>query len=682
MKKLFSFAVAALCVTTMFAKQYCQEALTAGTNTIYLTCEKLSEGNYQFIVEGENLVGFGGSFIWYTEGGERKGKNIKDLTPSEKTSTKIVVPVVSEADPEIYTPFYVMMPGEVNFGYVNDAEWGSCVKADVTGVSLDKTTAELPLNKTLNLKATVAPSNAGNKNVTWTSSEPTVATVADGVVTPVAKGTTTITVTTEEGSFTATCAVTVIDATADKPTAAPTVPTYPANQVKAIYSETYNAVCNFQDWGGGTQYTQDTYGKKFVTFDRGYLGLTFAELNCATMETLHADVWVADDCSMRFVPILHLPDNTANYPEWGVTVNLEGGKWNSIEIALNEGDWANHKDWMKVYQLKIDNVPNRTFWVNNIYFFTSLDEDTEKPVMGTATLVEGSATQTSVVLNVTATDNRGVVLYLLKNGEDEIGKFSPTDGKITVNNLPAGTTLTLSVYAIDGADNVSDNAATVSVTTLAFPEFAAAPDFTNKEVLAIYADGIELAVAHDFKLDNFGGAPYTLVSENGQNYIFYNMKSHNGTSWGDNNDGANAIVGKDAYKGTKGGVNVSAMDYLHVDIWTDAACPSFELFVNDTKLGGQELSAGWNSMNFPLSAYPVAPELNWGLDNVNWMKFVGFNDPKSVAIDNVYFWKNKGGETAIDAAEVALVVRKTIENGQVVIIRDGVRYNVMGNVIR
>ena len=82
----------------------------------------------------------------------------------------------------------------------------------VTGVSLDKTTLTLAVNDTGKLTATVTPDNATNKNVTWKSSNTSVATVsADGTVTAKNAGTATITVTTADGGKTATCTVTVVD---------------------------------------------------------------------------------------------------------------------------------------------------------------------------------------------------------------------------------------------------------------------------------------------------------------------------------------------------------------------------------------------------------------------------------------------------------------------------------------
>ena len=80
---------------------------------------------------------------------------------------------------------------------------------NVESVRLDKTSITLTEGDSETLTATVYPDNATNKNVSWKSSDESVATVSNGVVTALKAGTVTITVTTEDGSKTATCQVTV-----------------------------------------------------------------------------------------------------------------------------------------------------------------------------------------------------------------------------------------------------------------------------------------------------------------------------------------------------------------------------------------------------------------------------------------------------------------------------------------
>ena len=81
----------------------------------------------------------------------------------------------------------------------------------VTGVTLDKSTLILEAGDDATLTATVAPDDANDKTVAWTSSDESVATVSDaGKVTAVAAGSATITVKTTDGDHTATCAVTVL----------------------------------------------------------------------------------------------------------------------------------------------------------------------------------------------------------------------------------------------------------------------------------------------------------------------------------------------------------------------------------------------------------------------------------------------------------------------------------------
>ena len=79
----------------------------------------------------------------------------------------------------------------------------------VTGVSLNVTNATLTVGETLVLTATVLPSNATNKNLTWSSSKETVATVIDGKIHALTIGSATITVKTEYGKFSSTCNVIV-----------------------------------------------------------------------------------------------------------------------------------------------------------------------------------------------------------------------------------------------------------------------------------------------------------------------------------------------------------------------------------------------------------------------------------------------------------------------------------------
>ena len=84
--------------------------------------------------------------------------------------------------------------------------------AAVTGVKLDKETLTVARRATAQLTATVIPANAENTKVTWSTSNSKVATVdRNGLVTGVAEGEATITVTTKDGGFKAECKVTVTD---------------------------------------------------------------------------------------------------------------------------------------------------------------------------------------------------------------------------------------------------------------------------------------------------------------------------------------------------------------------------------------------------------------------------------------------------------------------------------------
>ena len=81
----------------------------------------------------------------------------------------------------------------------------------VTEITLNKTSATLTEGDEITLTATVKPDDATNKNFTWSSSDPSVASVADGKVKALKAGTTTISAVTEDGNKTATCDITVVE---------------------------------------------------------------------------------------------------------------------------------------------------------------------------------------------------------------------------------------------------------------------------------------------------------------------------------------------------------------------------------------------------------------------------------------------------------------------------------------
>ncbi len=82
-------------------------------------------------------------------------------------------------------------------------------RTGVTGVTLDRTELALKDGASAQLAATITPSNANNKALIWESSDSSVVTVSDGLVTAVAPGDAMITVTTEDGGFSAQCQVRV-----------------------------------------------------------------------------------------------------------------------------------------------------------------------------------------------------------------------------------------------------------------------------------------------------------------------------------------------------------------------------------------------------------------------------------------------------------------------------------------
>ena len=442
------------------------------------------------------------------------------------------------------------------------------------------------------------------------------------------------------------------------PSAAAAAPTWPAAQVKAIYSATYNANCNFQDWGSGTAYTQEDYGKKLVLSNGGYFGLDGFALNCLSMEKLHVDIWIADDAALRLVPI-YGGAGLATDDTHGKMVNLTGGQWNSIDLTLAT-DFAG-LNLASIYQFKIDNAANLTFWMDNLYFYREAAvEDTEVPTNVTAS--EATQGYFSVVLAVSAEDNMGVVNYSVMNGEEEVATGAGASGatvNITVAGLQANAEYNFSVVAKDDAGNAAE-AVAVTAHTLVAPAPAEAPTYAADKVIAIQTD-VYTNIAYG--IQGWYAEPAVSTGLLGASSVAFCLVPN--------------ITPSSCFGFAFAATDISKYDALEMDVYATAEGAVLDI---------QVIGVGAASTPFNLTAgqwnHIVLDIHDNGKTNCEQIGFYNCNNLIGTCfIQNVLFVDNAPG-TGIDQIDAASKAVKMIENGQLVIIKNGVRYNVAGQVIR
>ena len=181
-----------------------------GTETVYVTYPADFDQN---IVEYCALVNADGTVNW----GYYAGSDYEySVTENEDGSHTIALPAAFLMEKGLY----IAAENDNSNDYFNcfyfkegdNTPPSTGDDAKVTGVKLDQNTLTVERGKTAQLTATVEPATANNQNVTWQSSSMKVATVSrKGVVTALSEGTTTVTVTTADGGYTAQCTVTVTD---------------------------------------------------------------------------------------------------------------------------------------------------------------------------------------------------------------------------------------------------------------------------------------------------------------------------------------------------------------------------------------------------------------------------------------------------------------------------------------
>ncbi|PKQ61852.1 hypothetical protein BZG02_14600 [Labilibaculum filiforme] len=350
--------------------------ISEGISAGYSASDYVVSSNNADKVDFSNLVAYDASKgIYYTEVSFKSGEVIYPGGQSEsKREAQVRIRLPYEASASAWDvsndwsatgvnsslkevsniPLYV--DGALVFGN----EPGPVVPVDVTGVAVSSNTLTINKGKTSKLVATVQPSNASNKEVTWTSSNEAIATVSnEGVVTAIKEGSATITVTTKDGSFKAVCEVTVTDVVVPTYTLTTSVignGTISVSPDKLKYDEGSEVVLTAIPESGYvfTKWSGDASGStKSITITIGK--------NTSVEATFEESTTPGD------VTIISLPFKFSGTGEyfWETTEDIASiNSWSDDKVEVNGVDYTNR--WSNQLPAKVDGK-------YKIHFVSSVD---------------------------------------------------------------------------------------------------------------------------------------------------------------------------------------------------------------------------------------------------------------------------------------------------------------------
>lgn len=481
------------------------QRLEQGENVVYINGTYSDDQYTLTIVASKPMQGLGGSFWAPSTGNADVRTNQETINAFSRkysaTSTRAF---------QLYTPLYVLMPGQVTFdnvtiNWTEDLGTGEdCDLALTSNASLNFDLADAE-----NLTSQIAYTTSSTGAVTYKSGNNAVATVSEtGLITAVGVGTTTITVT-QASDATYKKGKAVINVTVENsnfgPATAPTAPTREAEKVLAIYTDRYGLAIN-------STYKTDNWGSTVMTEER-LIGTTdhvriyqmtggvivwgenngtnnairgldgkryesYTGLNAAQMEYLHVDIWC--DHERNFTSIVN--DNSRGAQ--GLTTP---NGWKSYDVPLTG---INHDETgvENVRWLKFDGfVANDVVAIANVYFYTTQD------LNQAAVLTTFSATPNSQLTKVGAGNNISL------NVKDQLSRdineatitytISPEDAGSIENNIytpsKAGWA-TITAHA--SYDEVNLDAASFRVLAHAGDNLVKSNSLPNSKVIAQVAE--------------------------------------------------------------------------------------------------------------------------------------------------------------------------------------------------
>lgn len=473
--------------------------------------------------------------------------------------------------------------------------------------------------------------------------------------------------------------------TSEPTTAAPTPAARDAKWYRSLYSDTYTSCLThgfaLSNWGsiageekviGENHYllydaskgTNVIWGNNSddansIVAQEAYRG-SGTGVDASSMEYMHVDIW--SKVAINGVKVLVNDDHLR-------TINLTDEGWQSFDIELANPvqavNLANIR-WFKIVDITGDDKGNIAF--DNIYFWREpVIGDLTAPTDVTPSFVESDLR--TITLSVTATEDNDDISYSVKLGGEQVAVGSGKSGvahTITVSGLEAGTDYEFQVIAKDAAGNAADPV-NVSGSTKALPASAPAPVEAAENVKSLYSDAYTPVVTVANYREWWWQSPSVtpLVIGETDNVLYYDQNYTAGASFGWAWSADNKADIEDCKK-------------LHLSIYpfkegTIEVYPVVAPEADFHKTSGTLEANKWNDIVLDYTENTFAP--------FNQLGFVNFTNLGSYFVDNVYFFK-EGTTTAIDNTVEAVKVQKMIENGQLIIIKNGIRYNVAGQMVK
>ena len=340
------------------------------------------------------------------------------------------------------------------------------------------------------------------------------------------------------------------------PNSPATTPQNKEVDVISIYSDSFTNVPNtnfYANWNQKTNVSEVSIdGNKILKYtDFNYQGIEFgSSVDASSMEYLHIDIWTADASAMN-VEIISPGPNISSY-----SLSITNSSWVSYDIPLNSFNGS--VDISDIFQAAFNDAGSGgspTIYIDNIYFYkseTSPESDAFlTDIKVNSESIEGfSSSKLDYTYNVSAS--------LTTPPSIEVTK-SNTDAFLLVKQ--AESISGLASAKVTSLDSSVVNTYTVQFVPILEPDVASPtpPTRSTNDVISIYS-----SVYENIKNVNFN--PNWGQSTKVSNFSVENEQTFKYTNFN--------------YQGIELNqrINVSEMDYLHVDIWT-ADAKAINIFV-------------------------------------------------------------------------------------------------------